>query len=50
LTPTLRCMSPPWSTSSPRVLGTEEFPATAAGHQKALDWMRGHARLAKVES
>jgi len=31
-----------------RVLGTEEFPATAAGHQKALDWMRGHGRLAKV--
>jgi transposase len=31
-----------------RVLGTEEFPATAAGHQKALDWMRGHGCLAKV--
>jgi transposase len=31
-----------------RVLGTEAFPATAAGYQAALAWMRAHGELAKV--
>ncbi|WP_306216449.1 IS110 family transposase, partial [Actinoplanes sp. RD1] len=28
-----------------RVLGTHEFPATAAGYADLLTWMRGHGRL-----
>ena len=31
-----------------RVLGTGEFPASAAGYQAALAWMRGHGELVKV--
>jgi transposase len=31
-----------------RVLGTKEFPATAAGHRTALAWMRGHGRLVRA--
>jgi transposase len=31
-----------------RVLGTREFPATAAGYAAALAWMRGHGELARV--
>jgi len=31
-----------------RVLGTEAFPATAAGYRAALAWMRGHGELVKV--
>jgi transposase len=31
-----------------RVLGTREFPATAAGYAAALAWMRGHGELVKV--
>ena len=31
-----------------RVLGTREFPATTAGYQAALAWMRGHGDLVKV--
>ena len=31
-----------------RVLGTKEFPATAAGYAAALAWMRGHGELARV--
>jgi transposase len=31
-----------------RVLGTKEFPATAAGYAAALAWMRGHGDLARV--
>ncbi|WP_433384968.1 IS110 family transposase [Actinoplanes sp. CA-142083] len=31
-----------------RVLGTEQFPATAAGYQALLAWMRGHGRLWRV--
>ena len=31
-----------------RVLGTQAFPATAAGYQAALAWMRAHGELAKV--
>jgi transposase len=31
-----------------RVLGTREFPATAAGYAAALAWMRGHGDLVKV--
>lgn len=31
-----------------RVLGTQQFPATAEGYRAALAWMRGHGNLAKV--
>jgi transposase len=31
-----------------RVLGTEAFPAAAAGYRAALVWMRSHGELAKV--
>ena len=31
-----------------RVLGTQAFPATAAGYRAALAWMRAHGELAKV--
>ncbi|WP_230393996.1 IS110 family transposase [Plantactinospora alkalitolerans] len=31
-----------------RVLGTERFPATAAGYTALLAWMRGHGRLNRV--
>jgi transposase len=31
-----------------RVLGTEQFPAAAAGYRAALAWLRGHGELAKV--
>jgi transposase len=31
-----------------RVLGTQAFPADAAGYQAALAWMRAHGELAKV--
>jgi transposase len=31
-----------------RVLGTEQFPTTTAGHRAALAWLRGHGRLVKV--
>jgi transposase len=31
-----------------RVLGTEAFPATAAGYRAALAWMRAHGELVKV--
>jgi transposase len=31
-----------------RVLGTYEFPATAAGYTVLLAWMRGHGRLNRV--
>jgi transposase len=31
-----------------RVLGTEEFPATAKGYQATLAWMRDHGELVKV--
>ena len=31
-----------------RVLGTEAFPATAAGYQAALAWMSAHGELAKA--
>ena len=31
-----------------RVLGTGEFPVSAAGYQAALAWMRGHGDLVKV--
>lgn len=31
-----------------RVLGTRDFPATAAGHAAALEWMRSHGTLVKV--
>lgn len=31
-----------------RVLGTREFPATAAGYAALLAWMRGHGRLDRV--
>lgn len=31
-----------------RVLGTEQFPTTTAGHRAAVVWMRGHGRLVKV--
>ncbi|HEY3033125.1 MAG TPA: hypothetical protein VGJ54_00500 [Streptosporangiaceae bacterium] len=31
-----------------RVLGTGEFPVSAAGYQAALAWMRGHGELVKV--
>jgi transposase len=31
-----------------RVLGTQEFPATAKGYQALLVWMRGHGELVKV--
>ena len=31
-----------------RVLGTEAFPASAAGYRAALAWMRAHGELAKV--
>ena len=31
-----------------RVLGTEQFPATAAGYTALLAWMRGHGRLSRV--
>jgi transposase len=31
-----------------RVLGTEAFPATAAGYRAALAWMRSHGELVKV--
>src|SRR5262249_11966903 len=31
-----------------RVLGTEQFPTTTAGHRAALAWMRGHGRLVMV--
>ena len=31
-----------------RVLGSKEFPATAAGYAAALAWMRGHGDLVKV--
>jgi hypothetical protein len=30
------------------VLGTEQFPATAAGYRAALTWLRGHGELARV--
>lgn len=31
-----------------RVLGTGEFPATTAGYQAAVAWMRGHGDLVKL--
>jgi transposase len=31
-----------------RVLGTQEFPATAKGYQAALAWMRGRGELVRV--
>jgi transposase len=31
-----------------RVLGTEQFPATASGYTVLLAWMRGHGRLGRV--
>ena len=31
-----------------RVLGTHEFPATAAGYAALLSWIRGHGRLGRV--
>lgn len=31
-----------------RVLGTEQFPATASGYAALLAWMRGHGRLVRV--
>ncbi len=31
-----------------RVLGTEQFPATASGYGALLAWMRGHGRLVRV--
>lgn len=31
-----------------RILGTEAFPATAAGYGQLLGWMRRHGRLVKV--
>jgi transposase len=31
-----------------RVLGTEQFPATAAGYAALLAWMRGHGHLGRV--
>jgi transposase len=31
-----------------RVLGTEQFPTTAAGHRMVLAWMRRHGDLVKV--
>lgn len=31
-----------------RVLGTHEFPATAAGYTDLLAWLRGHGRLGRV--
>ena len=31
-----------------RVLGTQAFPATAAGYRAALAWMRAHGELVKV--
>jgi transposase len=31
-----------------RVLGTQQFPATAAGYAALLAWMRGHGRLSRV--
>jgi transposase len=31
-----------------RVLGTQAFPAGAAGYAGALAWMRAHGELAKV--
>jgi transposase len=31
-----------------RVLGTEQFPATAAGYAALLAWMRGHGQLLRV--
>jgi transposase len=31
-----------------RVLGTEAFPATAAGYRAALAWMSSHGELVKV--
>jgi transposase len=31
-----------------RVLGTEQFPAAAAGYRAALAWLRGHGGLARV--
>jgi len=31
-----------------RVLGTQAFPATAAGYRAALAWMRAHGELARV--
>ena len=31
-----------------RVLGTEAFPATAAGYRAALAWMSAHGELARV--
>ena len=31
-----------------RVLGTGEFPVSAAGYRAALAWMRGHGELVKV--
>ncbi len=31
-----------------RVLGTGEFPVSAAGYQAALAWMRGHGELVKA--
>jgi transposase len=31
-----------------RVLGTREFPVSAAGYRAALAWMRGHGELVKV--
>src|SRR5690348_1253842 len=31
-----------------RVLGTQAFPATAAGYRAAVAWMRAHGELAKV--
>ncbi|GAA4610658.1 hypothetical protein GCM10023107_97550 [Actinoplanes octamycinicus] len=33
-----------------RVLGTHEFPATAAGYADLLAWIRGHGRLSRVGS
>ncbi len=30
------------------VLGTEQFPTTAAGYQQLLAWMRGFGELARV--
>lgn len=31
-----------------RVLGTEQFPATASGYGALLAWMRGHGRLVRI--
>jgi transposase len=31
-----------------RVLGTQEFPATASGYVALLAWMRGHGRLSRI--